>query len=175
MIKSTICALLGISLLAAGTVRAAGPGKAELPGKMVPGQADLSTLINTFRANRKAFIAVNLALPPEQAANFWPVYDRYQKEMSAVGDRMAALIEDYKANYATLSNEKALQLSQDYLAAEADRLKVRRAYIDEFAKVVPGLTVARFYQIENKIDAVLRYDLAATIPVVQQASDAPAK
>jgi hypothetical protein len=64
---------------------------------------------------------------------------------------------------------------RDYLAAEADRLKVRRDYIDEFAKVVPGLTVARFYQIENKIDAVVRYDLAATIPVVQQASSAPAK
>jgi hypothetical protein len=174
MIKSTICALLGICLLAAGTVRAAGPGKAE-SGKIVPGQADLATLIDTFRANRKAFIAVNLALPPEQAANFWPVYDRYQKEMNAVGDRINALIADYTASYPTLSNDKALQLMQDYLAAEADRLKVRRAYLDEFAKVVPGLTVARFYQIENKIDAVLRYDLAATIPVVQEATGAPAK
>jgi len=174
MIKSTICALLGICLLAAGSVRAAGPGKPEL-GKTVPGQADLATLVATFRANRKAFIAVNLALTPEQAANFWPVYDRYQKEISAVGDRITALIEDYKANYPTLSNDKALQLMRDYLAAEADRLKVRRDYIDEFAKVVPGVTVARFYQIENKIDAVVRYDLASTIPVVQQASSAPAK
>ncbi len=174
MIKSTICALFGICLLAAGTGLAAGPGKAEL-GKTVPGQADLATLIDTFRANRKAFIAVNLALPPEQAANFWPVYDRYQKDMNAVGDRVAALVEEYKANYTTLSNEKALELIQDYLAAESDRTKVRRAYVDEFAKVVPGLTVARFYQIENKIDAVLRYDLAATIPVVQETSGAPAK
>ena len=174
MIKSTICALLGICLLAAGTVRAAGHGKAE-PGKVVAKEADLATLIDTFRANRKAFIAVNLALTPEQAANFWPVYDRYQKEISAVGDRITALIEDYKTNYPTLSNDKALQLMRDYLAAEADRLKVRRDYIDEFAKVVPGVTVARFYQIENKIDAVVRYDLASTIPVVQQASSAPAK
>jgi hypothetical protein len=160
--------------LTAGTVRAAGHGKPE-PGKIASGQADLSTLIDTFRANRKAFIAVNLALPPEQAANFWPVYDRYQKEMNAVGDRITALAEDYKANYSSLSNDKALQLMQDYLAAEADRLKVRRAYIDEFAKVVPGLTVARFYQIENKIDAVLRYDLASTIPVVPPSSDTRAK
>jgi hypothetical protein len=74
-----------------------------------------------------------------------------------------------------LSNEKALQLTGDYLAAEADRLQVRRAYLAEFAKILPGRAVARFYQIENKMDAVLRYDLAATIPVVEPQSGAPRK
>jgi hypothetical protein len=33
---------------------------------------------------------------------------------------------------------------------------------------LPGRKVMRFYQIENKIDAVLRYELAASIPVVEQ-------
>ena len=49
------------------------------------------------------------------------------------------------------------------------------AYVGEFAKVLPGRTVARFYQIENKMDAVLRYDLAAHIPVVEAQSGTPAK
>jgi hypothetical protein len=35
--------------------------------------------------------------------------------------------------------------------------------------------VARFYQIENKMDAILRYDLAATIPVIDEKHDSPAK
>ena len=48
---------------------------------------------------------------------------------------------------------------ESYLAAEAERLQVRRTYLPEFAKILPGRTVARFYQIENKMDAVLRYDL----------------
>ena len=38
----------------------------------------------------------------------------------------------------------------------------------EFAKVLPGRTVARFYQIENKMDAVLRFDLAEAIPVIEE-------
>jgi hypothetical protein len=63
----------------------------------------------------------------------------------------------------------------DYLAAEADRVAVRRTYLPEFAKVLPGRTVARFYQIENKMDAVIRYDLAATIPVIDEAETAPAR
>jgi Spy/CpxP family protein refolding chaperone len=129
-------------------------------------QADVNLLTSTIRANRKALIEASLMLTDEQAGKFWPIYDRYQKEMAAVNDRIAALVEDYSAHFKDLSNDKALQLTGDYLAAEADRLQVRRTYLAEFAKVLPGRTVARFYQIENKMDAVLRYDLASTIPVV---------
>ena len=49
---------------------------------------------------------------------------------------------------------------------------MRRDYVAEFAKVLPGRKVARFYQIENKMDAVIRYDLAATIPVVEEKASA---
>lgn len=149
--------------------------RAAEPGLSAAGDTNLPVLLETIRANRKALIAVNLNLTGEEAAKFWPVYDRYQQEISAIGDRIAAIIEDYTGHFRDLSNDKALQLMEDYLAAEADRLKVRRDYLGEFAKVLPGRTVARFYQIENKMDAVLRYDLAATIPVVDEAGGAPAK
>ena len=145
-----------------------GVAYAQEPGTSLPKRDDMRLLVDTIRANRRALVDVNLQLTPDEAAKFWPLYDRYQQEITAVGDRMLALIEDYIANFQTLSDDKALQLMRDYLAAEAERLQVRRTYIDEFAKVVPGRTVARFYQIENKMDAILRYDLAGTIPVVEE-------
>jgi len=130
-------------------------------------EAQLEVLIDTVRANRKALVAVNLGLNDEQAAAFWPLYDRYQKEIAAIGDRVLALIREYEAQFHTLSNEKALELTRQYLDAEDQRLEVRRSYLDQFARVLPGRTVARFYQIENKMDALVRYDMAATIPVVE--------
>jgi hypothetical protein len=130
--------------------------------------ADLAILRDTIRANKKALVAVNLTLTDAEAAQFWPLFDRYEKEISAVGDRVVKVIEDYTASFADLTDQKAMQLMGDYLSAEEDRLKVRRAFLPEFAKAIPGKKVARFYQIENKADAVLRYDLAATIPVVEQ-------
>lgn len=145
------------------------------PAEVAPAGDELSVLLDTIRANRRALVSVNLQLTAEESAAFWPIYDRYDKEMRAIGDRVVALVEDYASNFATLSNEKALQLSEDYLAAEAERLKVRRTYLGEFAKVLPGRTVARFYQLENKMDAVIRYDLAATIPVIEEAQAAPGK
>jgi len=68
-----------------------------------------------------------------------------------------------------------MKLMDEYLAVEADRLKVRQAYLGEFAGAVSGRTVARLYQIENKLDAVIRYDLAAAIPVVEQEGGTPAQ
>jgi hypothetical protein len=78
------------------------------------------------------------------------------------------VIEDYSAHFKDLSNEKAMQLVEDYLSVQADRANVRRGYLGEIAKTLPGRKVARFYQIENKMDAVLRYDLAAGIPVIAE-------
>jgi len=164
-------------VLAAALILWLSPAAETAAGPNVPlmTQADSETLLSTIRANRRALIAVNLALTQDEAEKFWPLYDRYQVEMATIGDRVAALVQDYIANFRDLSNEKALQLTGDYLTAESDRLQVRRTYLSEFAKILPGRTVARFYQIENKMDAVLRYDLARTIPVVESASAAPKK
>ena len=131
-------------------------------------ETKLDILLSTIRSNRKALIAVNLKLSQEEAAKFWPLYEQYQKEMSAVGDRMATLVTEYVDHFSSVTDERALQLMTDYLDAEAERIKIKRNYIPEFAKILPGRTVARFYQIENKMNAVIRYDLAREIPVVQE-------
>lgn len=156
-------------MLSGASVQAADTGAADAT------QAQPGVLLDTVRANRKALIAINLGLSPEHAEKFWPLYDRYQQEINAIGDRVLAIVEDYTASFRDLSDDKALQLMERYLAAEAERLQVRRAYLGEFKKILPGRTVARFYQIENKMDAILRYDLAATIPVVDEKHDSPAQ
>ena len=153
---------------------AAGLGAAE-SGSDAAKQSELQLLLDAIRANRKALVAASLTLNADEAAKFWPVYDRYRGEANKAGDRFAAVVEDYTASYANLSNDKAMKLVQDYLAAEADRIEVKRAFVPEFAKVLPGRSVARLYQIENKMDAVIRYDLASTIPVVDEASATPAR
>ncbi|HME72355.1 MAG TPA: hypothetical protein VKM54_21180 [Myxococcota bacterium] len=138
-------------------------------------EANLDVLVDAIRSNRQALVAANLNLTDEEASKFWPIYERYQKEINAIGDRLIGVIQDYTTNFSDLSNDKAMKLVDDYLAVEADRVKVKRAYVDEFAKALPGRKVARFYQIENKMDAVIRYDLAATIPVVEEERGVPAK
>jgi len=130
-------------------------------------QSNLDILRDTIRANKKALVAVNLGLTDAEAKEFWPVYDRYEKDLKGVNDRLVQVIDDYTSHFKDLSNDQARKLVDDYLAVEEDRAKVRRTYVDDFAKALPGKKVARFYQIENKMDAVIRYELAADIPVVE--------
>lgn len=158
------------TILAGGTVHAAETGAADDSSET---RQDL--LLDTIRANRKALVAVNLGLGAEESGRFWPIYERYRQEIDAIGNRMAELIRDYTASFRDLSDEKALKLTETTLALEAERLQVRRMYLPEFASAVGGRKAARFYQIENKMDAVLRYDLAASIPVVDEPDAAPAK
>ena len=161
---------LFLAAILACVLSSGGVQAAEKSAPDAKAEAQPEVLLDTIRANRKALVAVNLELSPEEASKFWPLYDRYQKEMNEIGDRVVALIGDYTASFRDLSDEKAQKLMEDYLTAESERIQVRQNYLPEFAKVLPGRTVARFYQIENKMDAVLRYDLAATIPVVDDKS-----
>jgi hypothetical protein len=169
-----VCAA-GYCAAQVGATQAAGT---EAGASAATGAADAATLdalLSTIRSNRKALVAVNLHLTDEEAAAFWPVYDRYAGEINAVGDRLASVITAYVRSFPDVSDDEAMQLLDDYLKAEADRVAVRRSYVGEFAKTVPGRKLARLYQIENKMDAVIRYDLAATIPVVDEKTGAPPK
>ena len=149
--------------------------RAEAPAGGESEKANVDVLLSAIRANRKALVAVNLKMTDEEAAKFWPVYDSYQKEMNALGDRLVALLGDYGKNFKDMSDDKAMKILDEYLNIEAERVKVRRSYVEQFAKALPGRKVGRFYQIENKMDAVIRYEMAKTIPVVEDESAAPAK
>ena len=131
-------------------------------------EATLEILLGTLRSNRKALVAVNLALTDDEARSFWPVYDRYEEDLAAIQDRLLAVIREYAANLTSMSDEEAEQLVGEYLQGETDHAALRKAYLKPISEALPGVKMMRFYQIENKIMAILRYDLAATIPVVPE-------
>jgi len=121
----------------------------------------------SLRADKKALVATNLDLTKKEAEAFWPIYDRYQKELFEVQSRLFEVIAEYASTVDTMTDERAKDLVERYLAVEEDRAKIRRSYLSPISGVLPGLKVARFYQIENKIDAVVRFEAAAEIPLVK--------
>ncbi len=131
-------------------------------------EAEFEILVATIKANKKALVAVNLEFEDAEAKAFWPVYDRYQSDLSSVRDRFVKIIDDYGANFATMSDEKASQIVENFLAIERERAEVREKYLGPFSEALPGRKVARFYQLENKMQAVFRYQLARDIPVIEQ-------
>ena len=134
------------------------PAYAQSSGETQAVRADL-------QAERTKLVAANLELTEAEGAKFWPLYNEYRAKQSKLGDRTVALIEDYAKNYEALSNEKAKELLKRQFEIENDRLKLRRSYSGKFEKVLPAKKVARYYQIENKLDAALAYEAAQSIPL----------
>ncbi len=66
-----------------------------------------------------------------------------------------------------MTNDEAKKLVDDSLAIDADRLKIRQSYLPKFRQVLSEIKVARYYQIENKIQAAVNYDLATGIRLTE--------
>jgi hypothetical protein len=87
--------------------------------------------------------------------------------MGKIVERTKKLIEDYAKNYQTMTDATAKKLVNEMLVIENERLKLRRAYLPKFRKVLSEKKVARYYQLENKIHAVVMYELAKILPLMK--------
>jgi hypothetical protein len=119
------------------------------------------------RADKKLVVASVLDLTESQAQAFWPVYNAYQSDMVAHYDRLTTLLDTYGKAYDAMTDKTATTLLKQYLALEKDHVALLTAYLPRFQKVLPAIKVARLYQIENKIRALVNYELARQIPYVK--------
>jgi hypothetical protein len=128
---------------------------------------NMQVVIEKIRADKKLLVAENMQLTEAEAKAFWPVYKQYQDELFLLRTRTLKLIKDYADAYETMNNNTAKKLLNEFMSIDAVGPKLRQAYLPKFRKALPEAKVARYYQIENKIQAALFYELAATIPLMK--------
>ena len=121
---------------------------------------------NVIQAQRQLaiFNAMNLSEGEQKA--FWPLYEEYRAKVLGTNDRLVELIREYSGTYEVVSNEKALEMLNELVTIDESQLKIKKEYIKKFQKVLPGLKVARFFQMENKLDSMMDSNLAAQIPLI---------
>jgi len=119
------------------------------------------------RADKKLVVATALALTEGEAKVFWPVYNAYQSDMITHYDKLLNLVDRFDKAYDTMTDQTATQLLNEYLTLEASHVALLKAYVPRFQRVLPALKVARLYQIENKMRALINFDLARQIRFVK--------
>lgn len=118
---------------------------------------------------RQALVTRAMQLTEQERGDFWNLYRTYTAQIEAADDRMFDLITDYGATYRageSLSNAQAERMLQEYFAIEQAKLNVRKRFAKRFRRVLPAKKVARLFQLENKIDALVRMDLAGDVPLI---------
>ena len=128
---------------------------------------NMQILLEKVKADKKLLVADNMQFTEAEAKAFWPVYEKYQTELFLIRTRTLKLIKDYAAAYEKMTNSTAKKLLDESMTIEALRLKLAKTYLSEFRKVLPDTKVVRYYQIDNKINAGVYYELAARIPLVK--------
>ena len=130
---------------------------------------NMQILRDKIRADKKLVVATNMELTESEAKNFWPIYNEYQKDLQNINGRIVAVLESYAADFKSksLTDDKAKQLIDEALAIDQAEANLKSTYAPKLSKALPVRKVARYLQIENKIRAVVKYDLAQGVPLVR--------
>jgi len=134
-----------------------------------PSASDMEILRQKIKADKKLVVAANMQLTEAEAKGFWPVYEAYQKDLAQINSRIAVAVKSYAEAYnkGMVSDEMAKKLISESLAIEESETELKRDTMAKLDKVIPGIKIARYLQIENKVRAIIRYELAANIPLVE--------
>jgi len=130
---------------------------------------NMQILRDKIKADKKLVVATNMELTESEAQGFWPIYGEYQKDLQKINQRIANLLESYASDFRgkSLTDDKAKKLINEAVAIEQAEANLKSTYAPKLSKVLPVKKVARYLQIENKIRAVVKYELATGVPLVQ--------
>jgi len=126
--------------------------------------------IAAARADRKAIVGANMNLTAEQAKAFWPLYDAYEARMDKLDDRHAAEVKAYAEHYQTLTADDASRKLDEVIAIKQARLDVQKDFVPKFRAAVSSINTTRFFQIDNKLSAMIQCDIAQIVPLARPGS-----
>jgi len=159
-------ALVGAELLIFATTASFAQTKPAAGDKPA---SNLAIIHEKLKADKKLIVAKYMELTESEAGKFWPVYEQYQKDLEQSNARIRSLLESYATEYKakSLTDEKAKKLLDEWIAIENDEGKRRGTFAPKVLQALPAKKAARYLQIENEYRILLRYELAATVPLVQ--------
>jgi hypothetical protein len=120
-----------------------------------------------IQTERQAIVAEGLDLTSAEADAFWPLFREYHQEIDVVGDREVQLILDYAEHFEAMTDERAADMLDEFLSIQKTTLKIQTKYVKRFRKIMPPKKVTRYFQLENKLDAMIDAEMAAQIPLVE--------
>ncbi len=161
MKMKSMAAILGLSLgMSTGALRATEMTKSDV-------DTTISMARSILQTDRQAIVAKNMTLTDKESEPFWNLYREYKAEQQKVRDQYVTLVKTYAEKYGTINDKEAKGMMKDYFAWERDETDLKSKWAKKFAKVLPETKVMRFFQIENKIDSVIKFEMAKAVPLTE--------
>jgi hypothetical protein len=122
-----------------------------------------------MQRQKDAVIAAAMKLTEQEGKAFWPLYQEYQGALRKLQDRSIKLLAEYaqERENETFTDQKAKALLGEYLDIEREDLWLKRAYLEKFGRILPAKKVMRYFQMENKISAMVNYQMIQGMPLAK--------
>lgn len=117
-----------------------------------------------MRADRATVITQAMNFSDKDAAAFWPIYQKYEYERSRVDDRRVAVIKEYAEKYSAISDADAKGMAEQMFDCESRLAQLKKTYFKKFNKVLPAFTVAKFFQLEHRVDLLVDMKVESSLP-----------
>ena len=159
--KRTLIVLL---IFAAAAIAAYAQETAPAPANQ---ETYLELLKSDLKTQKVAIITEGMTMTDAQSAIFWPIYRKYDAELTTLNDTRIEVIKDYAANFETMTPAKADELTNKTFAFIENRLKLQKKYYKEFSKALGPVLAAKYMQIERSINTVFDFQIMSQIPLVK--------
>jgi len=118
-----------------------------------------------FGIEKKAMVSDFVRVDAAQKDAFWKLYDQYEVERKALGQRRIQLLEKYAANYDKLTIEFADSWSKEVLDQTKKHDALLVTYFNKIKKATNSVVALQFYQVESYILAGIRLSVLEELPL----------
>ena len=136
-------------------------------GQKAAAQDNLIAMIQSdVRAQAQQIMTYAMQLSDADAANFWPIYRRYELERADWGDLRIALIRRFAEQYETMTDDQAEDLAEEMFDLLDDRIDLYKSFFGKFSDAVSPSVGARFVQVERQLNMVMDLQIAQEMPLI---------
>jgi hypothetical protein len=169
-----VAAALGWGITAGEAKTPGAPAQQQQPQQQVTVQQvftptvtdeDIALLRMDIRAMKMQVIGQNMSISDAEGQRFWPVYNRYVRDLSEVNNQKYALLKQYAEMWATMSDEDALIYVRHWLEADGEAQALRLKYVPVVSQVLPGRKAATFFQLDRRLNMIVDLQLFSQIPL----------
>ena len=128
----------------------------------------IELLRDDAKAVKKLVVMEAMDLSDEEGEKFWPIYEKYQREVDKLNRARLKLIEDYADNYWDMTDSKAKQLVNDTIGRRLKRMYLRKDYFRKFSYAIGATQAAKFMQLDNVIAQIVSLQISAELPLIEK-------
>jgi hypothetical protein len=142
-------------------------------------QPSFDSVIAVARANMQAdkatIISAAMRFTDQEGAAFWPIYRQYEHDRSTLDDGRVSVIKEYTEKYPKLTDAEAKDMAERMFEFDSRLAALKKAYYKKFNKVLPALTVTKFFQLDRRVDLLVDMQVESSLPPLTNAQFEQAK